>query len=128
MRHIGGRLKSDYRCSIGLVYNTFPMPPEDAALSRLEPLAWAVLDARAGHPGATLANLYDLDLMPPNLRWAHQSLDRAVDRLYRSTGFVSGRERVEHLFALYEKMRAPLTVTMKAKSKGRKRRVRHYAT
>ena len=78
LRHIGGRLKSDYRYSINLVYNTFPMPPKDSDLSKLEPLAQAVLDARASHPGATLANLYDPDLMPPNLRKAHQALDRAV--------------------------------------------------
>ena len=113
LRHIGGRLKSDYRYSIGLVYNTFPLPPKEADLSRLEPLAQAVLDARAAHPGATLANLYDPDLMPPDLRRAHQALDRAVDRLYRRNGFASERERVEHLFTLYEKMRAPLAVNTK---------------
>ena len=47
LRHIGGRLKSDYRYSIGLVYNTFPVPPEGADLSKLESPAQAVLDARA---------------------------------------------------------------------------------
>ena len=108
LRHIGGRLKSDYRYSIGLVYNTFPLPPKDSDLSRLEPLAQAVLGARAAHPGATLAHLYDPDLMPPNLRRAHQAVDRAVDRLYRRKEFASERERVEHLFMLYEKVRAPL--------------------
>jgi len=107
LRHIGGRLKSDYRYSIGLGYNTFPLPPA-ADLSKLEPLAQAILDARAAHPGATLADLYDPDLRPPNLRAAHAALDRAVDRLYRSAGFASDRERVEHLFALYERMVAPL--------------------
>ena len=70
LRHIGGRLKSDYRYSIGLVYNTFPLPPEGSKLAKLEPLAQAVLDARTAHPGATLADLYDPDLMPPNLRKA----------------------------------------------------------
>ena len=113
LRHIGGRLNSDYRYSIGLVYNTFPMPPEDADPSSLEPLAQTVLDARAAHPNATLADLYDPDLMPPNLRGAHQALDRAVDRLYRHPGFASERERVEHLFALYEKIYAPLGSRMK---------------
>ena len=117
LRHVGGRLKSDYRYSIGLVYNTFPTPPADANLSKLEPLAQAVLDARAAHPDATLADLYDPDLMPPNLRRAHQAIDRTMDRLYRRTGFASERERVEHLFMLYEKMRAPLEALMKAKPK-----------
>ena len=120
LRHIGGRLESRYRYSIGLVYNTFPLPPKDADLSRLEPLAQAVLDARSAHPGATLADLYDPDLMPPNLRRAHQALDRAVDRLYRRSGFASERERVEHLFMLYEKMQTPLELAARNKSKRRR--------
>ena len=57
LRYIGGRLKSDFRYSIGLVYNTFPLPPgfADADTSALEPLAQAVLDARAAYASATLA-------------------------------------------------------------------------
>ena len=121
LRYIGGRLKSDYRYSIGLVYNTFPMPPKDGNLSRLERLAQAVLDARAAHPGATLANLYDPDLMPPDLRRAHRALDRAVDRFYRRSGFASERERVEHLFMFYEKMQTPLDLAARGKSKRRRR-------
>ena len=80
-----------------------------------------MLDARAAHPDATLANLYDPDLMPPDLRRAHQALDRAVDRLYRCKGFATERERVEHLFMLYEKMRAPLEARMKPKARRRRR-------
>ena len=122
LRHVGGRLESRYRYSIGLVYNTFPMPPRDLDPSKLEPLAQAVLDARAAHPTATLAELYAPDLMPPNLRRAHQALDRAVDRLYRPGGFASERERVEHLFMLYEKMRAPLEAARQGKTRRRRRR------
>ena len=81
-----------------------------------------MLDARAAHPDATLADLYDPDLMPPNLRREHQALDRAVDRLYRKSGFASERERVEHLFMLYEEMRAPLEAN--AKQKPRRRRIK----
>ena len=123
LRHIGGRLKSDYRYSIGLVYNTFPLPPDfaDVDTSALEPLAQAVLHARAAHEGATLADLYDPDLMPPNLRRTHHALDRAVDRLYRRKRFTSERERVEHLFALYERTRAPLTAEAAVKHRGRRR-------
>ena len=121
LRFIGGRLKSDYSYSSGLVYNTFPPAPNDADRSALDPLAQAVLDARAAHPDATLADLYDPDLMPVNLRRAHQALDRAVDRLYRPRKFSSERERVEHLFALYERMRAPLVAS--GKKKTRRRRV-----
>ena len=120
MRTVTGRMKSDYMYSVGVVYNTFPLPPQGVDLAKLKPLAQAVLDARAAHPGATLADLYDPDLMPPNLRKAHTTLDRAVDRLYRRGGFASERERVEHLFGLYEKMMAPLAV----KPKPRRRRHR----
>ena len=122
LRYIGGRLKSDYRYSIGLVYNTFPTPPKNANLSKLELLARAVLNARASHPAATLAELYDPDLMPPNLRRAHQRLDRAVDRLYRAKGFSSERERVEHLFFLYEQFCAPMAAQMRGKPKRRRTR------
>ncbi|MXY66744.1 MAG: class I SAM-dependent DNA methyltransferase [Gammaproteobacteria bacterium] len=122
LRHVGGRLKSDYRYSGGLVYNTFPLPPKEADLSKLEPLAQAVLDARAVHPGATLADLYDPDLMPRNLRRAHEALDRAVDRLYRRGGFASERERVEHLFMEYEKMPEPLHAATKMTSGKRRMR------
>lgn len=124
LRHIGGRLKSDFRYSIDHVYNTFPMPPvSPAELDRLEPLAQAVLDARAAHPGATLADLYDPDLMPANLRKAHQALDSKVDRLYSPKGFASDFERVAHLFGLYEKMTAPLAAAA-AKPKTRRRKPR----
>ncbi len=58
--------------------------------------------------------------MPPNLRRAHQALDRAVDRLYRPRKFSSERERVEHLFALYERMRAPLLAPTQKKRKRRR--------
>ena len=108
LRYIGGRLGNSYRYSIGMVYNTFPTPPANASTSKLAPLAQAVLDARAAHPDATLADLYDPDLMPPSLRQAHRALDHAVDRLYRRKGFASERERAEYLFMLYEKRHAPL--------------------
>ena len=123
MRAVTGRMKSDYMYSVGVVYNTFPLPPKDADLSKLESLVQAVLDARAAHQDATLADLYDPNLMPPDLRKAHQALDRAVDKLYRRPGFASERERVEHLFMLYEKMSAPLKAVMQTKPK--RRQVRH---
>ena len=99
----------------------FPLPPKGEDWSVLDTLAQRVLDARANHPDATLADLYDPDLMPVNVRRAHQALDRAVDRLYRPRKFSSERERVEHLFTLYERMRAPLATA--GKKKRRRRRV-----
>jgi hypothetical protein len=56
-----------------------------------------------------LADLYDPDTMPANLRKAHKALDTAVDRLYRRAPFDSDRDRVEHLFGLYEKLVNPLS-------------------
>jgi type I restriction-modification system DNA methylase subunit len=109
LRYIGGRLKSDYRYSIGLVYNPFPWPSasSDKVKAKIQALAQAVLDTRKKHKGSTLADLYDPDLMPANLRKAHQALDKGVDKLYRNEAFPSDRERVEHLFELYEKMTNP---------------------
>ena len=95
MRTVTGRMKSDYMYSVGVVYNTFPMPPGfvDADVTTIESLAQAVLEGRAVHADATLANLYDPDLMPPNLRKAHRALDSEVDRLYRRTSFASKTKR-----------------------------------
>ena len=116
--HIGGRLKSDYRYSIGLVYNTFPWPEASAAQrARIEVLAQAVLDARSIHPTSSLADLYDPDTMPGNLRKAHGALDLAVDKLYRPAPFASDRDRVEHLFGRYEALINPLERVGIAKNK-----------
>ena len=112
LRQIGGRLKSDYRYSISLVYNTFAWPDAGPAQrAKIEALAQAVLDARAmdKNTSATLADLYDPDFMPPELRKAHRDLDAAVDKLYNLRGFADERARVEHLFRLYERLVDPLT-------------------
>jgi hypothetical protein len=122
LRNIGGRLKNDYRYSSGIVYNPFPWPQlDEAAKTKLEKLAKTVLDARAAHEGATLADLYDPDVMPEDLRKAHRALDEAVDRLYRKAPFASDRERVEHLFGLYEKLTAPMLAAAAKPKRGRKK-------
>ena len=117
LRHVGGRLKSDFRYSSGLVYNTFPVPRDSPDPTHLQPYARAVLDARVAHPGESLAALYDPNVMPQGLRRAHAELDRAVDRLYRRSAFTSELERVEHLLSLYEESSNPLSA-----GAGRKRR------
>lgn len=112
LRATGGRLESRYRYSIGLVYNTFPMPPaKDLAI--LAPHAQAILAARARHPGATLADLYDPDLMPADLHRAHRDNDRAVDRLYRRAAFASESDRVAHLLGMYEQQVAGMLAAQK---------------
>lgn len=123
VRHIGGRLESRFQYGIGVVYNTLPLPPGGtAALEEVEPLAQAVLAARAAFPNATLADLYDPDTMPPALRKAHQALDRAVERLYRKAPFKTDRERAEHLLGLYEQMVSPLALGAAPAAPKRKRK------
>ena len=127
--HIGGRLKSDFRYSIGLVYNTVPWPDATPAQrAKLEEHAQAVLAARAAHPTSSLADLYDPDTMPADLRRAHAALDRAVDRLYRATPFDTDRDRVEHLFGRYEALVNPLERLGAAKNKRVARRAESKVT
>lgn len=114
LRYIGGRLKSDYRYSIGIIYNPFPWPDaDDKQRARIRDLAQAVLDARSKLPGASMADLYDSDVMKPELLRAHRALDAAVDKLYRAEPFAGDRQRVEHLFTRYEKLITPLTAAPK---------------
>ena len=121
VRQVGGRLKSDYRYSGSMVYNTYPWPSAVTGkhLEAVETAAKAVLEARAKQTTSTLADLYDPVSMPPELTKAHQALDRAVDKCYRSEPFESDRHRVEYLFALYEKITAPLVPAAKARGKRR---------
>lgn len=127
LRQIGGRIKSDYRYSISLVYNTFPWPDAGPTQRKnIEALAQAVLDARALPKNATssLADLYDPDTMPAELRKAHRALDAAVDKLYRPRAFGSDRERVEHLFPLYQALVEPTSAAAKANKRTERRAAR----
>lgn len=110
VRLVCGRLKSDYRYSKDIVYNNFPWPESPIIKQRVavDAAAQAVLDARKQFSGASLADLYDPLSMPPALVRAHAQLDRAVELCYRPQPFENDRQRVEYLFALYEKLTAPL--------------------
>jgi hypothetical protein len=122
-RQIGGRIESRYRYSIGIVYNPFPWPEAtDQQRAKIRSLAQAVLDIRAQFSNASLADLYDVDAMPSQLRKAHHTLDATVDKLYRGTAFRGDRDRVEHLFGLYERIVAPLVVAAAAPVNRRTRR------
>lgn len=108
---IGGRLKSDFRYSIGLVYNPFPWPEmSEADERRVSELAQQVLSERAKHPTSSLAALYDRRSMPSTLHRIHRALDGTVDKLYRKEAFASDRQRVEFLLSVYEKKSSPLAV------------------
>jgi hypothetical protein len=126
LRYVGGRIKSDFQYSIGIVYNNFPWPnATDEQRSEIRRFAQTVLDSRAKFPNSTLADLYDVDVMPRELRKAHHDLDTAVDKLYRSQPFTGERDRVEHLFGLYEALVAPLAA---AQPKPRRRRTRRVSS
>lgn len=107
---VGGRLKTDYRYSAGLCYNTFPVSPLSADdRDRLAAHAFAVLEAREHHSDQRLGDMYFPDKMPADLRRAHDALDEAADGLY---GLVrpTDTERLEILFDLYDDMTAAGTV------------------
>ena len=103
-RYTCGRMKSDFRYSAGIVYNNFSWPeqPSEKQQTSIEEAAQSVLDARAAHPAASLAVLYDPDTMPADLTKAHQKLDAAVDTAYGWKGRHSDAERVTLLFERYE--------------------------
>ncbi len=104
VKYTCGRLKSDYRYSKDLVYNNYPFPKNvtEKQKSTVEEKAQNVLNIRASFNDCSLADLYDPLSMPPNLKKAHQELDKAVDNCYGTKSFKNDKERIEFLFGLYE--------------------------
>jgi hypothetical protein len=104
-----GKLKTDYRYSNTLGWNTFPVPPltqkNKADLTRC---AEDILLAREAHFPATIADLYAPDAMPENLRAAHEKNDEALERIYIGRRFKNDTERLEKLFEMYTKMTTQL--------------------
>ena len=103
MRTVAGRLKTDYRYSSALVYNTFPFPNITKKQKEdITELVNNILDARDSHKiyGKTLADLYDPDKMPDDLRQAHKDLDLYMEQCYRKKPFESDEERLAYLFVL----------------------------
>ena len=107
MKTTCGRLEMRYRYSPTLCYNTFPFPPiTPDKKSAIEAAAEDVLVTREYYPERTLAELYDPDKMPQDLREAHAKLDDIVESCYPGYPFASDEARLECLFRLYEKMTA----------------------
>lgn len=110
LRAVGGRLKTDYRYSAGLVYNTFPVPDlSTRRKNEIEELVWKILDIR-DEEGGSLADLYGSPLaeknpkpMNPRLLAAHQELDGVVDRAYCNRPFKDDNERLSLLLNMYSK-------------------------
>ena len=105
VKTVGGRLKTDYRYSAQLCYNTFPFPKlSSEKKAEIEEAAENVLVTREFYPDKTLADLYDPDKMPEDLLAAHKKLDDIVESCYPGYPFANDEARLECLFKLYEKM------------------------
>jgi hypothetical protein len=100
-----GKLKTDFRYSNTLGWNTFPVPPlTDTNKADLTRAAEDILLAREAHFPATIADLYEPDAMPQNLREAHERNDEILERIYIGRRFKNDTERLEKLFEMYTKM------------------------
>ncbi len=104
MRTVGGRMKSDYQYSKGIIYNNFTWPsPNETQKLRIQKTAQGILEARNKYPNNSLADLYDELTMPPELRKAHQENDKAVMEAY---GFdwhkMTESDCVAELMKMYE--------------------------
>ena len=104
MRVVCGRLKSDYRYSKEQVYNTYPWPmPSDVQCTKIETTAQQILDTRTKYQHCSLAELYDVNTMPIDLRKAHDTNDKAVMAAYGFDSQMTENEIVAELFKLYQK-------------------------
>jgi hypothetical protein len=102
-----GKMKTDFRYSNTLGWNTFPVPKlTDQNKADLTRCAEDILLAREAHFPATIADLYHPDTMPDDLRRAHQRNDEVLERIYVGRRFKNDTERLEKLFELYTKMTA----------------------
>jgi hypothetical protein len=111
-----GKLKTDFRYSNTLGWNTFPVPLlTEQNKADLTACAENILLAREAHFPATIADLYDPDNMPENLRHAHERNDEVLERIYIGRRFKNDTERLEKLFELYTKMTAAAKPAPKAK-------------
>ncbi len=105
VRAVAGRLKTDYRYSAELCYNTFPFPKiTDQQKKRIELCVQDILRVREKYSQLTMAELYDPDKMPKDLLEAHHSLDMVIESCYRRKPFENDEQRLAHLFKMYEMM------------------------
>ncbi len=101
------RLEMRFSYSNTLGWNTFPVPPlTEQNKADLTKCAQEILLAREAHFPATIADLYDSETMPENLRRAHEKNDEVLERIYIGRKFKNDTERLEKLFDLYTKMTA----------------------
>jgi hypothetical protein len=114
---VSGKMKTDVRYSNSMGWHTFPVPTlTEKNKSDLTRCAEDILLAREAHFPATIADLYDPDNMPPDLREAHERNDEVLERVYIGRRFRNDTERLEKLFELYTKMAASPGVAKKRKA------------
>ena len=117
---ICGKLKTDFRYSNTLGWNTFPVPMlTEQNKADLTACAENILLAREAHFPATIADLYAPDAMPDNLRHAHERNDEVLERIYIGRRFKNDTERLEKLFDLYTKMTADTAKATPKKPRGK---------
>lgn len=105
LRAVSGQLESRIRYGAYIVYNNFPVPPlSEKTKEKLTVAALRVLDVREYHCEQTLAELYDPDKMPQDLRDAHTAIDALVDWIYSKKPYETDEQRLSDLFAMYERM------------------------
>ncbi len=113
---ICGKLETRIRYSSNLGWNTFPVPAlSNQNKADLTRCAEDILLAREAHFPATIAELYDPEKMPANLREAHEHNDETLERIYIGRRFKNDTERLEKLFELYTKMTAKKTAANETK-------------
>ena len=101
------RLEMRFSYSNTLGWNTFPVPKlTEKNKADLTHSAEDILLAREAHFPATIADLYDPEKMPADLRAAHDRNDEVLERIYIGRRFKNDTERLEKLFELYTKMTA----------------------
>jgi hypothetical protein len=119
------RMRTDFSYSNTLGWNTFPVPPlTDQNKADLTRCAENILLAREAHFPATIADLYDPETMPANLRAAHERNDETLERIYLGRRFKNDTERLEKLFELYTQMTARQGAALK-KTTSRKTKETH---
>ena len=117
------RMRTDYRFTNTLCWNTFPVPAlKEADKAELTRRAEKILLAREAHFPATIADLYDPEHMPPDLRAAHDRNDETLERIYIGRRFKNDTERLEKLFQMYTEMTAKnADVRVSSGRKGKKK-------
>jgi len=105
VKAVAGRLKTDYRYSSVLCYNTFPFPRiSEEIKGKLIELLLEIFAIQESLVGKTIAELYDPLKMPKHLLQAHRNLDEAVDKCYQVETFKDDDERLEYLYSMYTNM------------------------